>query len=272
MSKIDNYLIIAHYHSKGLIRKDFLNFLKKTKKIFKKTILISTNIINKEKLKIPKHIVTIRRKNIGYDFFSYKIGCEYFLQKFNKKLENKNLFFINSSILFVNSTRTINAIKSIKIKKNEMWGFTKSYELKEHIQSYFFSFSAIILKDKDILSWWKKIKPFTKRQDIIDKYELGLSSLMIKKNVKLCSLFKKNIKLKSINFFQKINQRFKEVFLKEIKIYKKNPTNYFWKDIYTRYGIVKIELIKKNPKKINISKLKKILKKKRLLVVDALDN
>ena len=40
--------------------------------------------------------------------------------------------------------------------------------------------------------------------------------------------------------------------------------DYFWKDIYQKFGLIKIELIKKNPKKINISKAKKILKKRKL--------
>ena len=47
--------------------------------------------------------------------------------------------------------------------------------------------------------------------------------------------------------------------------------NYFWKDIYQKFGLLKIELIKTNPKNIDISKAKKILKKKNL-EIEALNN
>ena len=82
--KKNNNLIFAHYHSNGLIRKDILEFFKKSKPFFKEIILISTNLKKEEKKKIPKNIRIIIRKNIGYDFFSYKIGLDYFLKKKKK--------------------------------------------------------------------------------------------------------------------------------------------------------------------------------------------
>ena len=53
MNKNNNVLIFAHYHSKGLIRKDILNFLKKSKKFFTKIIFVSTKIKGNEICKIP---------------------------------------------------------------------------------------------------------------------------------------------------------------------------------------------------------------------------
>ena len=82
MTKFENYLIFAHYHSDGLIRTDLQDFLKKNKKIFREVVFISTNLKKSEKIKISKKIKIINRKNIGYDFYSYKVGCEYFLKKF----------------------------------------------------------------------------------------------------------------------------------------------------------------------------------------------
>jgi len=269
--KKKNNLIFAHYHSNGLIRNDILDFFKKSKPFFDKIVLISTNLRKKEKKKIPKNINVIIRKNIGYDFFSYKIGLNYFLKKEKKKLDI-NLFFLNSSVLFVNTNKFIRSLNNLKLGKDEIWGLTKSYELTEHIQSYFFCFSTSILKNKLILNWWKKIKPYKKRQTIVNKYELGMSDLMIKNNIKLQSIFKKNINMFPKNMAQKITQRYKEVFYNQKKLYKKNPTNYFWRDFYTQFGLVKIELIKLNPKKIDIKKLTMILNKKKGLIEEAKNN
>ena len=269
--KKKKYLIFAHYHSSGLIRDDILDFFKKSKPFFDKVVLISTNLRKKEKKKIPKNISIIIRKNIGYDFFSYKIGLDYFLKKEKKKLDI-DLFFLNSSVLFVNTNKLIKSLNNLKLGKNEIWGLTKSYELTEHIQSYFFCFSTSILENKLILNWWKKIKPYKKRQTIVNKYELGMSDLMIKNSIKLQSIFKKNIDMFPKNIIQKIVQRYKEVFYNQKKLYKKNPTNYFWKDFYAQFGLVKIELIKLNPKKIDIKKLTMILNKKRGLIEEAKNN
>ncbi len=60
-------------------------------------------------------------------------------------------------------------------------------------------------------------------------------------------------------------------FFKTPKYYKKDPTNYFWKDFYSLFGIVKIRLIKDNNKKYNLDDLNSILKRKKILN-DALHN
>ncbi len=270
--KKKNYLIFVHYHSDGLIRKDILKFLKKGNSYFKKIIFISTNLKINETRKLPKSIKIITRKNIGYDFYSYKCGLEHYLKKIKRNLFNENLFFLNSSVLFVEKDKLLNAIKKLKIADNEFWGLTKSYELAEHIQSYFFCFSSEILGKKNILNWWKKIKPFKKRQTIINKYELGLSKLMLQNNIELHAIFKKNIDIYPKNIVQKFRARYKEIIYKQKKIYKRNPTNYFWKDFYNQFGLIKIELLKNNPKNIDIKDLIKIIKKKKNLLNDAINN
>lgn len=270
--KKDNYLIFAHFHSRGLIRNDILKFLIEGNSFFKKIIFVSTNLKIGERKKFPKSVKIITRKNIGYDFYSYKWGFEYYLKELRNNFNNENLFFLNSSVLFVEKKRLIKKLKKLRLNKNELWGLTKSYELTEHIQSYFFCFSSKILKNEAIFNWWKKIRPYKKRQTIVNKYELGLSKLMLENKIILCSIFKKNIDIYPKNFTQKIVLRYKEIFYKQKKIYKKNPTNYFWEDFYKQFGLVKIELIKLNPKNIDLRELLKIIKKKKSLINDALNN
>ena len=66
-------------------------------------------------------------------------------------------------------------------------------------------------------------------------------------------------------------QRYKEIFFKTPKYYKKNPINYFWRDFYNKYGIIKIKLIKDNNEKYGVKGLRSLVKKKGLLE-DALNN
>ena len=271
MSQNEKYLIFAHYHTNGLIREDIRNFLYESKKHFKKIILVSTKVNQKELKKLSKNIKIIKRKNIGYDFYSYKIGLEYIKKISKNNFENKKLYFLNSSILFIDPKKIIKSINKINVKQDEFWGLSRSLELTDHIQSYLFFFSAKIFKNKNIHNWWKKIKPLNTHYKVILKYELGLSKLMIKNDIQLKSIYKKNINLKTKNILKKTAQRFNEIFLKTPKYYKKDPTNYFWKDFYKLFGIVKIRLIKDNDKKYNLTELYKILKRKKILD-DAINN
>ncbi len=271
MPQNQKYLIFAHYHSNGLLRKDIINFLKDSKKIFTKIIFVSTKIHQKELHKIPEKIKVIKRKNIGYDFYSYKVGFDYLIDKFKKKFEDKDLYFANSSVLFIEPKKILNSIKKVTIKKNEFWGVSRSRELTDHIQSYFFFFSSNLFKNKNIYNWWKSIKPLNVHYKIILKYELGLSKLMIRNNIKLNSIYVKNINLKTTNILKKIPQRFNEIFLKTPKYYKKDPTHYFWNDFYKLFGIVKIRLVKDNDEKYDLKKLYEILKRKKILN-DAINN
>ena len=271
MSIDEKYLIFAHYHSKGNIRKDIINFLYEGKKYFKKIIFVSTKINSKELKKISKKIKVIKRKNIGYDFYSYKVGWKFLSKMIDNNLDNKKLYFANSSVLFINPKKLIASIKKTKINKNEFWGISRSLEMTDHVQSYFFFFSASLFQKKNIVNWWERIKPLNIHYKIILKYELGLSKLMIKNNIRLRSIYKKNINLKTNNILKKTAQRFNEIFLKVPKYYKKDPTNYFWKDFYNFFGIVKIRLVKDNDKKFNLKELYDILKRKKILN-DALHN
>lgn len=271
MTQKKKYLIFAHFHSSGMLRDDIVNFLNQSKKFFNKIIFISTKINQKELNKLSKDIVKIKRKNIGYDFYSYKVGFEYLTDKFQNKIYNKDLFFVNSSILFLNPKKIINLVRNINIKNNEFWGVSRSLELSDHIQSYFFFFSSNLMKNKNILNWWKSIKPLNVHYKVILKYELGLSKVMLKNNIILKSIYKKNLELKAKNIIEKIAQRFNEIFFKLPKYYKKDPTHYFWSDFYKFFGLVKIRLIKDNDQKYNLKKLYNILKRRKIFN-DAINN
>ena len=265
-------LIFAHYHPQGIIRNDIIYFLKKSQKIFSEIVFISTKVKKNQIKEIPKKIKFIKRKNFGYDFYSYKKGWKYFNIKFNGNFSDKNLFFINSSILFIQPEKLLNLLsKKSSIRNNEFWGLSRSFELTDHIGTYCFFFSGTLFENTNIFNWWKNIKPLNDRNKVVSQYELGLSNLMIKNNIKLMSFYKKNINLKTNNILKKLAQRYKEIFFKTPKYYKKNPINYFWRDFYNKYGIIKIKLIKDNEEKYGVEGLHSLVKKKGFLK-DALNN
>jgi hypothetical protein len=139
-------------------------------------------------------------------------------------------------------------------------GITKSYEIHEHIQSYLLIIDKKLFLNSIFVDWFKKMKPISKRQRVIEKYELGLSKLILDINFSISSLFKKNLIIYGkykLNFFGK-------VFYFKKKRDKKNPMHFYYKEIYNEFGIIKIELLKKNPFKINFYKFKAIFADKKI--------
>ena len=98
----NNYLIIAHYHQNGQLRSDLVNLIKLFHNDFKNIIVISTNLKNIEIKKIKKYATIITRENLGYDFYSYKVGIDYLKKKLKKKFYDKNkILLLPSSLLFL---------------------------------------------------------------------------------------------------------------------------------------------------------------------------
>ena len=258
------FLLIAHYHQNGLIRKDLFNLIKISKNYFDQIILISTKLRRSEKKKLPKFIKIIIRPNFGYDFYSYKVGMNYLYKKYKKNLQEKTIVCMASSLLYIRPKKLLERIKKCKVKENYFYSLTKSWEIQEHLQLDIFLFSMNLFKNIFFLNWWKNIKRFKSRQIIINKYELGLTLFLKKLTIDRETLFKDNIKNYPSTIKKIIIKKIKNLFYKENKIYKKNPTHFYWERIYDNFGILKIDLIKTNPHNVNIKKLKNYFTKKEL--------
>ena len=258
--KKSDFLIYAHYDANGIIRKDIINFLKISSKNYKKIIFVSTKLNRKEISKFSKNTKIIIRKNVGYDFYSYKVGLNYILKKFANYYKEK-IYFLNSSIIILEPRKFLRKIIKINFKKNEIWALTKSFELTEHLQSFFLIFDLKKIDINLFLNWWKKVKKYNDRWKVVRQYEIGLSMHFKENNYSLKSLFADNVKMYPDTFYKKTKQRLNNYFYKKIKIYKKSPIHYYWIKIYKNYGIIKLDLITKNQFNLDLSYLKKIRKK-----------
>ena len=264
MSTNKRYLVIAHYHKKGLIRDDLTILIKTFYKKFNKIVFVSTKLNIKEIKKINKYAKIITRPNYGYDFYSYKVGTEY-LRKINVKSSNENnlLYLLPSSLIFDKPSKLLKKFLKIKNLKNCVYGLSKSWEICEHLQSEMYIFSFDLFNNKNFFNWWKSLKKFKSRQIIIFKYEIGFSNFLKKEHIRRLTLFTKNIENYPTGILKNLKQRIFNIFFRENKIYKKNPMHFYWKDIYKEFGILKIELFKSNPHKINMDEVINTLSKKK---------
>jgi len=271
----ENFLVMAHYHRAGFIRTDIRDLIRISSKIYKKIIFVSTNLKKTEEKKINKFAKIIVRPNYGYDFYSWKIGIEFLKKNLKDPYNDKNIIhLIPSSLLYLRPFLFLKKMFSLKKFNNTVYGLAKSWEICEHLQSDLFVFSLNLYKNKQFHGWWNKIKKFKTRQIIIYKYEIGFSQFLDSQKIKRLSIFKDNIKDYPSSKIKLMKVKLINMFFKTNKIYKKNPTHFYWSGIYKKLGIIKIELIKSNPHKVDLRKFDKIFKDNlsKKLRIEALNN
>lgn len=264
MSLKKRYLLIAHYHQNGQIRADLINLIKISKKYFDETVLISTKLKISEKNKLTKFAKVIIRPNYGYDFYSYKVGMTYLLKKYKDDFKEKTITCLASSLFYIKPEKLFNSIKKTKIKDNNIYALSKSWELREHLQMDIFFFPMKLFDNKTFLKWWMNIGKFKSRQVFIERYELGFTIFIQKLKIKMNTLFLYNVHAYPSTLRKVIVQKVRNIFFKEVKIYKKSPTHYYWEKVYNQFGLLKIDLIKTNFHKIDISNLNKYFSKRQI--------
>lgn len=260
MDTFKKSLIIAHYHRDGLLRDDLIRLIKHFKKNFSQIVFVSTKLKKSESQKINNFVKVITRANFGYDFYSYKVGIEYLKKKLKKKFDKNDIICLfPSSLIYAKPEKLLNKIEKIKKFDNCVFGLSKSWEIKEHLQSEMFIFSMNLFNKKSFSKWWTNIKKFKSRQIIIFNYEIGFSEFLSKEKIEKKTLFTKNINDYPNGIIKLIKQKLLNIFFKEKKIYKKNPLHFYWKEIYDEFGVLKIELLKANPHNIDMSIIRKRL-------------
>lgn len=257
--------VFAHYDRDNIIDDYVIYYLNALKDVAETIIFVSDcDLEQKETAKlngIADYIIA--QKHGEYDFGSYKRG---FLLAKDKGLEFDELIFANDSVY--GPFYPLKPIfEKMEKKKCDWWGMTKnSYGMKEqklvykpkwepHIQSYFIVFSKKVFTNDVFEAFMLKIKHENKKEDIITKYEVGLSKYLNKNGFKSsvyidrywfvhnCMSVKWDEMIKKYNF----------PFLKTTII--KNGFYFMgevigWEDVIRNSSAYPIELINKNSQRL----------------------
>ncbi|MGB9093472.1 MAG: rhamnan synthesis F family protein [Gallionella sp.] len=243
-------LIMAHYHSKGLVRTDTLQLLNEARHHFHRVIFVSTNLNQAMKLNMPEHVEVIERDNIGYDFYSYRYGLTMLRENIKAWHQVDEVCLLNSSFLCFDAQKFYENFLGKINGDHDAFGLVKSYETAEHLQSYALLFKSGVLKNQRFLDWWDSMQPINERQKVIENYEIGLSGLIMGLGMELNAAFnhfdvEPNVELdeeeqkNKSSMFGYINNNC-------------NPSHFHWKNLLDNYSMIKIEVIKSNPFKMNL--------------------
>ena len=210
-------VIFAHYDKNNKILDYVIYYLKELKKVADNIIFVSDCNLPKEELDKLQDIVTksIAYKHGEYDFGSYKRGYFYFKEKcFNNGDE---LIFANDSCFgpFV----PLNEIfKTMQDKNCDFWGTNKNNYPNAHIQSFFIVFKKNVFESEVFDNFMSNITQEKNKSDIITKYEIGLSQLLLNSDF-LMGAYTKQIES---NIMDSYYYETPIIFLKKSVVYKIN--------------------------------------------------
>jgi len=122
----------------------------------------------------------ILRKNFGYDFGSYRAG----LMEMADSHEYEQFVLVNDSVYgpFYDLKAMFDEMAQ---RQTDIWAITDSYEYEYHLQSYFLAFNRKTWKHPKFQEFWRKFLHIQNKRGAIHVYEIGLSRIAKKANLKL---------------------------------------------------------------------------------------
>lgn len=250
--------VFAHYNARGLLdlsTRGLIDCLREAGRV----VLVSTSLTDEQASSVHTDVRVIVRENKGYDFYSYKIGLE--------SIEDLGsydwVFMINSSFVCLEPCKLTSCYIGGLDGSADVRGLTFSREISPHLQSYFMSFSRKTFMSNPFRKWWDNLEPVSDRQTVIVRYELGLSTFLLANEFTLASAYKPSpiaqyhalCHATRLGLYQPKFLPFAEMLMNLQRAQELNPTHFTWQELLHQFGIVKRELIEKNPFHLDLTDL-----------------
>lgn len=248
----DTAIVIAHHHPEGRVARHLIEFIEYVRRCVTSTvILVSTGISDEYKILLEGFCTVIRRENVGYDFWSYKVG----LEALPADRPWKRWVILNSSIVISNPALLVHELFSRPIGFG-MIGLTKSMEIAPHVQSY-----CVVFEGEDFLgstimkNWWKQMQPISDRERVIRSYEIGMTQYFAKNKIPVNALYHPNSREKLMAIMRWMVEKREPLVLPAhqdsyvIRLSdgdRINPTHWMWDVVFARFWVVKIDFLKRN--------------------------
>ncbi len=244
--------IVAHYTVESFWDENFLEILRALEKNFDKILVVTTA----EKIPdigphFPK-VTLIRRPNIGYDFYSYRVGMSLLLSE----SDIDGIFLLNSSIFLLNTNLFQNLLKKMCATESTAGarGLTASNQIGWHLQSYLLYFDIRILPLEWLRRQFELIEPVNSKFEVVLKYEIGLGHALRAANITTESIYQPTIVqtvrgalsyMWSLARSQGLSVWFRPSFWRAWR--DVNWTHFGAEVLAREYGLVKVEFFRNNP-------------------------
>jgi rhamnosyltransferase len=255
--------VIAHYNEAAQVSPDLFRLVAYLNKQRAKVVFVSTNLTDTHCKALSSHSTVIRRENFGYDFWSYKIGIDALgdLKHYDR------VTLLNSSFLILSPPLLCEVFLSSP-KTPAMRGLSMSHDKGKHLQSYWVAFETTqLLTSAYFKEWWNNMTPISERQSVIDTYEVGMTKYFEMNGIPIISVYEPtptDLMLATFRMFARGRRKFetetRTLTISSLGAEKLNPTHFLWEKLLVECGIIKYELLKKNPEEIPLRAFYKLIK------------
>ncbi len=230
MSERRRAFVVAHYDAAGRVARNLRELVAHLSSLGR-VVFVSTHLDDAQRASMGG-VEVITRPNEGYDFFSYKRGIEALgdLSAFEE------VVILNSSFVCVDPPRLTGRFFARSSPEIDVLGLTANFEHAAHLQSYWIAFETRrVLDSPAFAAWWRDMEPVSDRDLVIPRYEVGLSHAMKGAGFTLASAFTPPPHQRSGAH--------------------RNPTHIYWDSLFDEFGILKLELLRANPFRMDLGKL-----------------
>jgi rhamnosyltransferase len=262
MIDINRAVIMAHYHRDGILSGHVLALIECLAKASRRFILVSTSLLDSERDRLPSTVEVIIRKNIGYDFYSYKIGVELLSDLWIYD----ELILVNDSFFTIKPELLVSTMREMEGVSTDMWGITASSQIEWHLQSYFVAFRKSAFVTAAFQEFWNGVELLANKWEIILSYEIGMTLFFLKRGFCILPAYKPTLFDRLVSAWRiRKNSRlpsllgFASFVLLPRRARQVNPVHFLWDRLITRVGIVKNEVLRDNPNMLDLSKLPQLV-------------
>lgn len=118
-------------------------------------------------------LTVIRKPNVGYDFGSWSLA----MAALPEVIARRRVLLANDSMVGP-FTSLAPLLQELDATPADVWGLTDSYQFGHHLQSYFLGFCEGALAERPLREFWAQIRHEADKDEVIHRYELGLSRLL----------------------------------------------------------------------------------------------
>ena len=179
--------VFAHYDPHGVVRPHVVRHLVALGEVADRLVVVSTATLDASGRSALREVSElVERENVGYDFFSFKVGLD-LLDPWSAE-GDPVVILANDSV--VGPLVPYQAILERMHSRDAMaWGITRSAERIQHLQSYVLGLHAPALRSPEVRRFWTGMVPASGRAEAISLYELGFSQVLEQAGIELKAYF-----------------------------------------------------------------------------------
>lgn len=253
--------VVAHYDIDDKLDANFRVLLSALEHVCEHIVLVSTSHLPSTEIPGSSKITTIPRPNIGYDFYSYRVG----LDEIARRGGASRLFIVNSSFFILNKEKIISTLNDmLRQDDTAAVGVTASHQVVFHLQTYLLLIGQNVLATAWFKNFINSIQPQNSKLETVVHYEVGLSRLLLANHVKLVRMFQPSLidtLQATIKWVVKLVELyglkgvFKGIPLKHIR--EVNWVHFGANTIANKFGFVKSEVVRTNPHNVDLGFIEK---------------